>query len=208
MTLEELDNWYKSQLQATEKLPGSAKEQTRLMLQQKYLQMKNELGLNNEYEKYSDPDSEYYQTFRKDLTRDLTEAVSPDSLLGALMAAGGGYQGSQAIANQQYKAAQGRIKDYAGRATKDFYRQNQGIVTGIIGMKNDNNKWKQDFLERRRQYNEQNNNLIPQVLNIGAGILGGWAGGGLSKPKSGFNYSNTIDPVYNSQPNYNNSYYG
>ena len=111
--------------------------------------------LSARYEELSDPNSEYYQEFRQNLMKTLSAAApTTNSLLGMARAGGLGVGSSATIANEQRKATEGRIADYAGKATTGAYLEGSGQANQILQAGLSGNLSYQQLMEQMRQFNE------------------------------------------------------
>lgn len=95
----------------------------------------------------SDPNSKYYTDYYKKLKGVLSAQSSLNSLLGLNRAMGLSMTGSATIANEQRKAVEGRITDYAGQSTKDLFQGNIGQANSLLGLQSQ--LWGQRFQQEQ-----------------------------------------------------------
>lgn len=134
--------------------------------------------LSARYEELSDPNSEYYQEFRQNLMKTLSAAApTTNSLLGMARAGGLGVGSSATIANEQRKATEGRIADYAGKATTGAYLEGSGQANQILQTALSGNLSYQQLMEQMRQFNESQP-TIGDYIGGGLATVGGLLLGG------------------------------
>lgn len=78
--------------------------------------------------------SPLYSQFQKNLQQSLAGSSSPNSFLALNLATGGGFQGSQYLANQKAQQQAGRNSDTAVNATDEFYTGMQDKAGGLLGL--------------------------------------------------------------------------
>lgn len=153
-------------------------------------QLRNEM-LQEETQKksdeLSDPNSKYYTDFTKKLKGILSGQSSLNSLLGLNRAMGLGMESSATIANEQRKAVEGKITDYAGQSAKELFQANLGQSNSLLGMGLQNTADLRNYYFQKEQYNDSKKfdwGGLAQTAGTIAGYLLAPATGGVSIPIS------------------------
>jgi hypothetical protein len=157
-----------------------------------------------QFEMYNDPNSQFYKQGEGAIRRTIADTQpTTSSLLGASMAHGGGYGGSQAIANAQRQAHINRAMDYGTTSLVDFYMKGQSMANQALGMHFAN---KQSQIGGYQNYKMQrqidNNSLWGEFMSAGSGLLGMWAGNKLT-PQSNTGRVGLSGVQLNRKPKYN-----
>jgi hypothetical protein len=137
-----------------------------------------------QFELYNDPDSQFYRTGENAIRRTVADAQpTTASLLGASMAHGGSYGGSQSIANAQRQAHVNRAMDHGTTSLVDFYMKGQGMANQALGMHFQNRQSQiGGYANYRANREADNNQFWGQFMSGGAGLLGMWAGNQMTPP--------------------------
>lgn len=120
----------------------------------------------------SDPNSKYYTDYYKKLKGTLSAQSSLNSLLGLNKAMGLGMESSATIANEQRKAVEGRITDYAGESTKDLFQANLGASNSLLGMGLQNTADLRNYYFQKEQYNDSKKFDWGQLASTAGNIAG------------------------------------
>jgi hypothetical protein len=157
-----------------------------------------------QFEKYNDPNSSFYRTGEAAIRRTVADAQpTTASLLGSSMAHGGGYGGSQAIANAQRQAHVNRGMDYGTTSLVDYYMKGQSFANQALGM-HFGNKQSQigGYQNYKMQQQADDSSFWGQFMSGGAGLLGMWAGNQMSYPSKGAMRNTPTSAQLNKKPYY------
>jgi len=176
--------------------------------------LKNEMTSNKLMERadqLSNPNSQYYKSIGAQIRSQLTGAMTPNSLLGLMVAAGG----SPVQAQQQIEATRARIGDTTGQLLNQYYLSASNQAQGYMNSYLQNTQYQQNRYDAQEQYKQQKKDAFgSQLLTAGAGILGTvlggpiggaigtglsslFGGGGNTQTQSGTNYINSWKPPSN-----------
>lgn len=125
-------------------------------------------------------DSGLYKDFQQNLMKSLGGQFSTNSLLGMNLAmGGGGFGGSQFLANEKMKQIQGKVADTAVGATDQFYQGMQGQAGSMLNLM---------LQDRTALYNRDTQKMLAEMnkpdfwsefgkglFGLGSSALGGWA---------------------------------
>jgi len=111
-------------------------------------------AVNDQQALLSNPNSKYYTDYYSKLKGVLSSQSSLNSLLGLNRAMGLSMSGSSTIANEQRRATEGRITDYAGQSTKDLFQANLGASNSLLGMGLQNAQYQQGYQLQQQQYQD------------------------------------------------------
>lgn len=125
----------------------------------------------------TDPNSPLYRQFQAGLSKQLSSAITPSSLLALARGRGLSQGSASAVSNEQLRAAQSRVGDIAGQATSQFFQQNQGQAQGLLGMLLQNDQFRAQLAQQQSQFQESQPTFGEQLLNIGSFGLGQVLGG-------------------------------
>lgn len=135
--------------------------------------------MEKQFLNFANRDSGLYSDFQKSLMKSLGGQFSTNSLLGLSMAGGGGYGGSQFLANEKMKQLAGKVADTAVNATDQFYQNMQGQAGNMLNLM---------LQDRTALYNRDTQKMLAEMnkpgfweelgkglFGLGSSALGGWA---------------------------------
>jgi hypothetical protein len=140
-----------------------------------------------QFRQYNDLGSDFYKMGESAIRRTVADSQpTVDTLLGTSQAHGGGYGGSQSIANAQRQAHVNRAMDYGTTSLVDYYMKGQGLAQNALSM-HFGNKQSQigGYMGYKMQREADTNDLWGQFMTGGAGLLGMWAGNQMTPQPGG-----------------------
>lgn len=165
----------------------------------------SQTAMSLQSDRFLDPNSDYYKTIGKQIRSQLTGAMSPNSLLAQMVAAGG----SPSQAREQIKAMEGRINESAGNLTNQYYLNASGQGTSLLStlaqMAQQGSQFQTNLRNQNDLYDKQKqDSLINTLLSGGLSAAGTMAGGGFGAPGGSPKMSNpyndttikSINPYY------------
>lgn len=143
------------------------------------------------YNQLRNPSSQYYRNINQQVRDNLSSVYNPNSLLAVARATGLSSGGASTIVNQQRRAQEKRINEYANQATNTAFTNATGQATGLLGLAQQGTLGmgqlnlgsgqldleREKLLEQRRQFNESQPGFLDYAGALGGSLLGSALGG-------------------------------